>query len=411
VTRPPLVERRRTPFALAVFTAATIVAGFAVLAWATATVPLLASIGTPSLPATPLGQDVTGLLFWVLFGLAGSVRTSVLRRRGMLTFHLPFIVAAMILGGPVAAGWVAAISTLEIRELREVPWFGALANHGMLALAAVAGGLVLTAVRFALAGAVEPHLAMLLAALVGGYAFASLDVAMCTVTVGLKENLRPREAFETYSRAFRVTALGEIVLAWVLAITYTDIAWWAPVVCVVLVLLLWDANDEHELAREDPLTSLLNRKGFDERWETTLDRVRRGRQSATLVAVDLDGFKAVNDTFGHTAGDIVIKATADRLRRAVRYTDVVARPGGDEFLLLLSGIPDERTAQSVVERVHAYLCEPLAIGDRSVAIGASLGVRFIDSAQAAADALDLADQAMYEAKRGGGGISLARAGG
>ena len=411
MSRPPLVERRRTTTALAVYTAATIVAGLAVLAWATVTLPVLPGIGNPGLPAAPSGERLTGLLFWILLGLVGSLRTNVLRHRGVLTFHLPFIVAAMVLGGPVAAGWVAAISTLEIRELREAPWFGVLANHAVLSLAAVVGGLVLVGVRTALAGVAEPHLAMLLAALIGGYVFASINVAMCVVTVGLREKLGPREAFATFSGAFRVTAPGEIVLGWVLALTCTDIAWWAPVVCVVLVLLLWDANDEHVLAREDPLTSLLNRKGFDERWTATLDRVRRGRQSATVVSVDLDGFKAANDTLGHAAGDAVIRATADRLRSAVRYTDVVARPGGDEFLLLLSGIPDVPTARSVAERVHACLCEPLVIGGQSVDIGASLGVYFFDSAQAAAGALDLADRAMYEAKRGGGGISLGGAAG
>lgn len=410
MTRPPLVERRRTPAALVVYTAASIVVGFAVLAWATVTFPLLPGIGNPGLPAAPFGETTTGLLFWVGLGLLGSIRTNALRHRGILTFHLPFIVAAMTLGGPVAAGWVAAVSTLEIRELREVPWFGALANHAVMALAAVVGGLVLAGIRTALDGMVEPDLATLVAALIGGYVFASIDMAMCVVTVGLRENLRPHEAVVTFSRAFRDTAPGEIVLGWVLAFTYTAIAWWAPVVCVVLVLLLWQANDEHELAREDPLTSLLNRKGFNEHWAATCDRVRRGRQFAILVAVDLDKFKAVNDTLGHTAGDSVIRATADRLRRAVRYTDVVARSGGDEFYLILSGIPDERAAQSVAERIHASLCRPLVLGNREVTIEASFGVVFVDAA-AANSALDLADHAMYEAKRGGGGISLARAAG
>jgi len=174
-------------------------------------------------------------------------------------------------------------------------------------------------------------------------------------------------------------------------------------------VLLWQANDEHESAREDPLTSLLNRKGFDERWESTLDRVRGGRQNAALVAIDLDGFKSVNDVFGHDAGDAVIRATADRLRAAVRYTDTVARPGGDEFLLILAGVPDVATARLIAERVHAGLCAPVQVGRQPVSVGASLGVLFLDEAPDTADALELADRAMYEAKRGGGGIALAHA--
>jgi diguanylate cyclase (GGDEF)-like protein len=180
------------------------------------------------------------------------------------------------------------------------------------------------------------------------------------------------------------------------------------VACAVIVVLLWRANDEHESAREDPLTTLLNRKGFDERWDETLERVRGGRQNAVLVAIDLDGFKAVNDGFGHDAGDVVIRATADRLRAAVRYTDTVARQGGDEFLLILSGVPDVATALSIAERVHEGICAPVKVNRGSVSVGASLGVLFLDGPPDTTDALELADRAMYEAKRGGGGIAFAR---
>ena len=132
--RSPLVERRRTSPALAAFVAATIVAGVAALAWATLALPLAPGIATDGLGHIAADDRVSGLLFWIAIGLLGSVRTKGYSGRTVLTFHLPFIVAAMVLGGPVAGGWVAAIATIELRELREVPWFGTLSNHAIVTL-------------------------------------------------------------------------------------------------------------------------------------------------------------------------------------------------------------------------------------------------------------------------------------
>ena len=111
--RMPLVERRRTSPALAAYVAATIVAGVAALAWATLTLPLGPDIATDGLTHIAADDRVSGLLFWIAFGLLGSARTKGYGGHAVLTFHLPFIVAAMALGGPVAGGshttpaWVA----------------------------------------------------------------------------------------------------------------------------------------------------------------------------------------------------------------------------------------------------------------------------------------------------------------
>ena len=119
--RSPLVERRRTSPALAVFVAATIVAGIAALAWATLTLPLGPDIATDGLTRVAADDRVSGLLFWIAIGLLGSARTKGYGGHAVLTFHLPFIVAAMALGGPVAAGWVAAVATIEHREPERCP--------------------------------------------------------------------------------------------------------------------------------------------------------------------------------------------------------------------------------------------------------------------------------------------------
>ncbi len=408
MTRPPLIERRRTPRSLALYVAASVAAGFGLLAWATATQSITATISNTSLPRIAGDEGETGLLFWIGLGLLGSLRTSSFGGRAVLTFHLPFEVAAMTLGGPVAGGWVAALSTIELRELREVPWFGTLANHAILALSGVVGGLVVVSLRVSLVGLGDLQLATLIATAAGAFVFCAIDVGMTMVVVGLREDLSIPEAASTFDRSFRKTAGGEVVLGWLLALAYVAVAWWAPIVCGVLVLLVWQANDEHEMTSHDPMTGLLNRQGFRDRLEVAVSRARRGRQTAAVFVLDLDGFKAINDRLGHAAGDDVIRATGSRLKRAIRFTDVAARLGGDEFAVLLERVPDVCTAEALALRIHAQLCEPLALPAGDIAVGASLGMVFLDrSADAPEGALDIADAAMYAAKARGGGVELA----
>jgi diguanylate cyclase (GGDEF)-like protein len=236
--------------------------------------------------------------------------------------------------------------------------------------------------------------------------FCAIDVGMTATTVAIRERVGIDEIGLIFDMSFRQTTAGEIVLGWLLAAAFVTIAWWAPIACTFLVLLVWRANDEHEQSTHDALTGLLNRRGFDLRLASTLRRVRSGRNRAALVMVDLDRFKAVNDTLGHAAGDEVLRQTARRLRAAVRYTDVTARFGGDEFALLLGGLPDREAAERVVDRVHGRLCEPLSIGSKDVSIGASFGVVFLDE-ESPMDVLESADRAMYLAKHAGGGVRAA----
>ena len=162
------------------------------------------------------------------------------------------------------------------------------------------------------------------------------------------------------------------------------------------------------MTSHDPMTGLLNRQGFRDRLEVAVSKARRGRQTATVLMLDLDGFKAVNDRLGHAAGDDVIRATGSRLKGAIRFTDVAARLGGDEFALLLERVPDVRTAEALARRIHAQRCEPLTLPAGNIAVGASLGVVFLDRTAVASDrALDIADAAMYQAKARGGGVELA----
>ena len=155
------------------------------------------------------------------------------------------------------------------------------------------------------------------------------------------------------------------------------------------------------MARLDPLTQLPNRRYFDEHLEQAAARARRSGKPLTLVFLDLDGFKRVNDSHGHAAGDQLLVEVARRLKTCVRATDHVSRLGGDEFTVILeeSGTPEDRLAQC--ERLLNSLSRPHLLGGQSVTATPSLGVAVYQPGEPLADLRGRADAAMYEAKRAG----------
>jgi diguanylate cyclase (GGDEF)-like protein/PAS domain S-box-containing protein len=163
------------------------------------------------------------------------------------------------------------------------------------------------------------------------------------------------------------------------------------------------------LAYHDSLTKLPNRALLDEHLALALARARRGGHSIALLYVDLDDFKAVNDSLGHAAGDELLRRIAVRLRGVVRSTDLLARQGGDEFLILLTDLDrDPRlSAEAVAKQVEAALLEPFSIADAEFEIGSSIGISIYPHDAADADTLlRHADAAMYEVKQAGrGGIA------
>jgi diguanylate cyclase (GGDEF)-like protein len=156
------------------------------------------------------------------------------------------------------------------------------------------------------------------------------------------------------------------------------------------------ARAEH-LARHDPLTGLPNRSVFEAALNERCDRP----EPVGLLCLDLDGFKAVNDTFGHAAGDTLLKEVADRLRRVAGDVAQVARIGGDEFALILPPGTQERHGSAVADLLVRVLAEPYRIGVRNVTfVGASVGLAF-ESGFVADDLARAADDASYAAKRAG----------
>lgn len=166
------------------------------------------------------------------------------------------------------------------------------------------------------------------------------------------------------------------------------------------------ASQLHRLAHHDPLTGLPNRLVFEEHLGRALDRARRNTTRVALVFIDLNGFKAINDHYGHAAGDQLLKETGARLSGALRESDIVARLGGDEFVAILEGIPLDRSldeeARLIAGKILAALAPPIPLGATLQRIGASLGIAvFPDHAPNMDKLIHIADLAMYQAKRNG----------
>lgn len=155
-----------------------------------------------------------------------------------------------------------------------------------------------------------------------------------------------------------------------------------------------------KLAYQDRLTQLPNRLLFDERLDNEVKRARRNDTKFAIMMLDLDGFKQVNDEYGHTAGDELLCTVGKRLQASIRETDTVARFGGDEFIFILPDITHEQDVTKLADKMRNVIRKQCDVGDKEVEIDASMGFSiYPDDSSDPQELLDLADTRMYKDKR------------
>lgn len=166
------------------------------------------------------------------------------------------------------------------------------------------------------------------------------------------------------------------------------------------VLIEYQQHLSH-LATEDPLTRLLNRRGLEDALHVSLAQASRHELSTAAIMIDIDHFKKVNDSFGHETGDNVIRTVSSVISRMCRGSDVVARTGGEEFLVVLPGT-DLDSARVLAERIRLAVCErPLLVDQQRIPVTVSLGVAGSRGGVTLDELVQEADRAMYLAKQGG----------
>ncbi len=353
-----------------------------------------------AVPFTAFGIDARaiGILLWVLVGVATSSRGTAEEGRTAITMGVAPVVAAFALGGPVAGVWVAAIGSLELRELRgEIPWYAVLANRAVLAVPAAAGGILTYSLREL--GPGGSQLVDFLMVMAGAMAFATLNLALAVLAVWARTGRGLSEAIGIPWRTIGIMMVAESSLAWIFAAAYVAIAWWSPAGLVIADTAAAASVDRGRagwLLRHHQLTLLPNRLSLTEH---AADLRRSGRAGTCVFYIDLDGFKAVNDTYDHGVGDDVLKVVGRRLAAVKRRDDFLAHLHGDEFVLLAAGVETDAEAAGMVDRVTRAIEEPIEHEVGTIRVSASLGYRMLHDPADLEGALQHADRGMAAAKR------------
>lgn len=233
-------------------------------------------------------------------------------------------------------------------------------------------------------------------------AVLTILVFAVVATTGLYLNFR--HLFRAAAHADRMT-MGELPLE-PLPVTRNDEVGHLIAAFNRLLLKLKDNQaDLQRMAHHDMLTGLPNRTLLYDRLHQMLAQARRKKSSVALLFMDLDGFKHINDTHGHEAGDDALRQIGGRFSGIVRAADTLARVGGDEFVIVLSDLAGdgEKAAATVAAKCVDALKAPLAIAGATCTVGISIGIALGDGNCTADDLLLRADQAMYEAKKSGRG--------
>lgn len=263
------VQRTLPRGPVAILVAVAGVVGALTLIAVTALVPVDRAIALPS-SIGPFDPVVGGVAAWILIGLAMSstgARGSHEDGKAVLLVVGAPIVASMALGGPTAAAWVALVGTLEPRDVRgEVPWYGVIWNQVGDMVPAVVGGFVIVSLRAAIGGSLD-RFGDFLIVMAGGAAWASMNTALTALILRVRTGRPAREAFAVGAVSLLAHKTTDSLLGWIFASTYASIAWWSPILLVVVGSVAGGGLERSHaswLLRRHQLTQLPNRLALTE---------------------------------------------------------------------------------------------------------------------------------------------------
>ncbi|CAN7551886.1 EAL domain-containing protein [Pseudorhodoferax sp. LjRoot39] len=343
------------------------------------------------------GYAVTALS-WVAAVLVSGV---ALHTASLATLNLARLGrGALAMGAGICAMHYLGMASLELTPGIRWDWLLVLAS-GAIAVVASAVALV---VFFALRGyrGVAARYRQVLAALVMGAAISGMHyTGMAAADFSTGSVCLTVDALRGDSLGVLVTVAATLLLSMAMFTSLLDARMQGKT--ERLAVSLKAANAElQQIAFRDALTGLPNRLLFDERVASAVERCRRGKTRLALLFIDLDGFKPVNDSFGHRVGDAVLQEVGRRLATGLRACDTVARVGGDEFVLLLEGAGDSAAIAQTAQRLIDLVSAPMEQGGHEVRLSCSVGIALFPSDGPDAELMAHADAAMYAAKRAGG---------
>jgi diguanylate cyclase (GGDEF)-like protein len=312
----------------------------------------------------------------------------------------PLALAALIVYGPHAALVFVAAGLAMTMALRMV-WWRVLLNAALLGLQGLITAATLIAIMPGYDWAVPMTSGQMLAVtIVLAVVFETSNVLLVTTSLCLSGASTISECLSDGRRQVAISTLA--LTAPIPAVLAAQQPMLLPLLALAMVAAqsgMGAVASRTQLAGTDPLTSVANRLALLARLKSRLARLPRPGESVTLLLVDLDRFKQINDAYGHLAGDRVLIEVARRLEESTRSADLVARFGGDEFAILLAGDISGRTVDDVADRIRQAVARPIDVQERAVLVEVSIGSAV--AADRGVDALSLiqqADVALYRIK-------------
>lgn len=236
--------------------------------------------------------------------------------------------------------------------------------------------------------------------------------SLCCLYTIAAVNFQRRLAYNSTGKlaivtGFTIWALCLLMHPWIVRSSYAEIAshiWNMQKslisIGMILVMLEEQVSSNEWLALHDELTGLPNRRLFADRLTTAIERADRMRTRLALLILDLNGFKAINDTMGHQAGDQVLREVSAHLRKSVRASDTLARLGGDEFIVVATDLDVDQSLDHFMESVRSALEKPILVEGQSMIVSASMGMAiYPDDADDSIKLLRIADERMYALKQ------------